>query len=77
VNMGVMIHLMGALLAGLIAVIGEITIRRHMIEPVVEKPHIPNECVKYRRTHVNMISVFLLGVMIYVVSHAIHVGDKI
>jgi len=69
---GIGVHVFGGLLAGLVAVVGEMTIRRHMLEPVVEKPHIPDECVQYRRTRINMVSVFLLGVIIYIISHVIH-----
>jgi len=58
-----------AIVSGLIALLADIFIKQTVIFHTIEKPHIPQECIKYRTTHHHYLSVFLLGCILFIVLH--------
>lgn len=62
-------YIVAAFFAGFIAVIGDILIRQNLLEKVVERDRLPEVCKQYRRTVVHIISLFIVGVSIYVLVH--------
>ena len=57
------------IIAGIIALLADILVKKTFIYHTIEKPHIPKECIKYRDTHYHYLSVFLLGCIVFIVLY--------
>ncbi len=57
------------IISGIIALLADILVKKTFIYHTIEKPHIPDECVKYRDTRPHYLSVFLLGCIVFVVLY--------
>ncbi len=57
--------LLGATFSGIVTVLLDILIKQTMVEYIVEKDKLSEDCKKYRRTHTHMLAVFLLGFIVF------------
>ncbi len=65
-----------SILSGIIAIIIDIIIRQLFIQNIIEKEHLPKECIKYRRTKIHFISIFLVGFIMYFLFSIFHLNKK-
>jgi hypothetical protein len=64
------------IISGIIAVIVDIIIRQIFIQNIIEKDYLPKECVKYRKTKIHFISIFLVGFIMYFIFSLFHLNKK-
>jgi len=64
-------YILNCILAGCLAIIYDITLRQTIFESVVEKGYITEECKSYRRTLPHHITIFFMGITMYIVMSAI------
>ncbi len=62
-------YVWAAVFMGCIAIVADLLIRQTVVYHLVEKGKIPTECVQYRKTSTHLISVFVLGALLYVAFH--------
>ena len=62
-------YILAAFFAGFIAVIGDVLIRQHILEKILERDRLPDDCKQYRRSVVHIISLFIVGISIFVLVH--------
>jgi hypothetical protein len=46
------------------------------IQNILEKDHLPKECIKYRRTKIHFISIFLVGFIMYLLFSLFHLNKE-
>jgi len=68
-QLNIFIH---SIYSGLVAIIIDVIIRQLIIQNMVEKEHIPKECIKYRRTSMHFFSIFLVGFIMYFIFTIFH-----
>ena len=57
--------LLSTIVAGIIAIIADVLIKQKIIQPLYEQQYMPKECIEYRKTHVHLLSVFLVGIVVF------------
>ena len=62
--------------SGIIAVIVDIIIRQLFIQNILEKDHLPKECIKYRRTKIHFVCIFLVGFIMYFLFSLFQLNKK-
>ena len=63
---------LSAFISGLVAVLIDQIFRQTIIENTLEANIIPERCKHYRRTHTHLISLFIVGVVIFPIMYWIH-----
>ena len=53
-----------SIISGIIAIIVDIIIRQLFIQNILEKDHLPKDCIKYRRTKTHFVCIFLVAFII-------------
>ena len=66
------IIILSAFISGLIAVFIDQIVRQTVIENTLEANIIPEHCIHYRRTHTHLLSLFIVGVVIFPIMYWIH-----
>jgi hypothetical protein len=64
--------IIGAILSGIIAILYDKILRQIIFEQTIEKGYISEECKQYRRTFPHYITIFFMGVTIYVIGQLLH-----
>jgi hypothetical protein len=65
----------GAILAGLITILGDIFIRQTIVANTIEKDKVPEVCKQYRKTKSHLFSLFTVGVVVFFVVHYFGLRD--
>jgi hypothetical protein len=69
--------ILGMFTAGLITAVADKFVRQHVIEPTIEKKHLPDNCKQYRRTKIHFVSLFITGMTVYLLIHLLHLQQKV
>ncbi len=64
--------LLSIFLSGLLTVFVDQIIRQQLLEKTYEYNKIPPECIAYRRSHTHLLSLFILGVLIFPLAYWLH-----
>lgn len=62
----------GMILSGFTSVLVDRYIRQTIIEPSIENDHLPQACKYYRRTKIHIVSLFILGMIVFIVMFSIN-----
>jgi hypothetical protein len=66
----------GMLMSGLITALADKFVRQYLIEPTIEKKHLPENCKVYRRSNIHFISLFITGMILFVLIHILHLQQS-
>lgn len=69
--------LLSTLVAGIIAIFADVFIKQKLIQPLYEQNYMPKECIEYRKTNVHLLSVFLVGIVVYLIMYVFKVNKLI
>lgn len=64
--------ILGMIISGFIVALADKVVRQLVIEPTIEKKHLPDICKQYRRTKIHFISLCITGMMVYLLIHIFH-----
>jgi hypothetical protein len=66
--------LLSTIVAGIIAIIADVLIKQKIIQPLYEQQYMPKECIEYRKTYIHLLSVFLVGIVVYLINFVFKVN---
>jgi hypothetical protein len=61
-----------ATVAGVFTIFIDIVVRQHLLEKTIEKKKLPEVCVQYRRSFEHYLSLFITGVLVFILVHKLH-----
>jgi hypothetical protein len=64
--------LLSVFFSGLLTVLIDQIIRQQLLEKTYESGKIPPQCIAYRRTHTHLISLFILGIVVFPFAYWLH-----